>query len=74
MKKIISFLSGLFPKSNTVHDDGQKGEALYKSQSRNILPPQECQRRLKLLNKVSISGSPLARFQVFPTEYFRRRY
>ena len=72
MKKIILYVLGLFPKSNKAHVDGKKNEAPCKSQLNNIIPPQECQRRLKLLNKVSTFGSPLAHFQVFPTDYFRK--
>ena len=38
----------------------------------NILPPQECQRRLKLLSELSDDGLPWLQPPTFPNEYFRK--
>lgn len=68
MKKIKNWLKSIFGTKK--HND--RHPVLENTGSK--LPPQERQRRLRLLRNSSDFGSPFGRFTTLPTEYFRKRH
>lgn len=64
-RKLVEKFKGLFIS---------KSEKISISQEHNRLPPQECQRRLKLLAKPTFFGLPYLRVPFFPDEYFQHSH